>query len=242
MTLEATQLAKLLPKLDNLGKSEAEKLLAGLAGEVNKKCADDGFFWLKFAKTRDEADSVSPVKPVPLHEEYIHSLWKDLIENQVCVIAKSRQMYITWVISLFMCWWARYRPNNAVYYQTQGWPDAVEKICMPGGGYQGRCQFIEENLPSWMHVDYKASEGRIQYPNGSIIQALAGGANQVRGKTPSLYVGDEFAFQEEQEKTWTTVAPLKQKNAKFIIISTPNGSTNTFSVLYHGYPMHVGRS
>ena len=75
MTLEATQLAKLLPKLDNLGKSEAEKLLAGLAGEVNKKCADDGLFWLKFVRTRDEADPENSVKPFPLHEEYIRSIY-----------------------------------------------------------------------------------------------------------------------------------------------------------------------
>jgi phage FluMu gp28-like protein len=108
-------------------------------------------------------------------------------------------------------------------------------VAMPEGGFEGRCQFIENHLPVWMRVDIKVSEGRIQYPNGSIIQALAGGADKPRSHTPSLYVADEFAHQDDQEGVWTAVAPLIQKGAKLIFISTPNGATNQFATLFHGY-------
>ena len=92
-----------------------------------------------------------------------------------------------------------------------------------------------------MRVDYKPSEGRIQYPNGSIIQALAGGANQIRGKTPSVYIGDEFAFQEEQDRSRIQrLLRWSRRERKLILMSTPNGSTNTFSTLWHGYPMNMG--
>jgi phage FluMu gp28-like protein len=69
--------------------------------------------------------------------------------------------------------------------------------------------------------------------------ALAGGANQVRGKTASLIVEDEFAFQPEQSGVYQAVAPLIQKATRFIAVSTPNGRTNTFSDLYHGVSQSI---
>lgn len=242
--LSPEQLKRLLAVSDTLSPKDAQALVAGLGAEVNGKCVSDGLFWLRFVKTRDEADPNTPVKPFPVRSKYVDDeawylrrLWQDFVDHQVCVVAKSRQMLISWAIAAYCVWTARYRPHQAVYFQTQGWPDAVAMTCMPSGGYTGRCQFIEDNLPEWMRVDYKPSEGRIQYPNGSIIQALAGGANQIRGKTVSLYVGDEFAFQEEQDRVYTAVAPLIQKGAKAVFISTPNGANNQFSTLWHGRPV-----
>ena len=229
---------------DTLSPQQAQALVAGLAAEINARCAADGLFWLKFVKTRDEADPECPVKSFPIHSKYIEDedwylrrTWAEFLSREVSVAAKSRQMLLTWITAAFMVWTARYRPHQAIYYQTQGWQDAVGMVCMPQGGYTGRCQFIEDNLPAWMQVDYKASEGRIQYPNGSLIQALAGGANQIRGKTVSVYVGDEFAFQEEQDRVLTAVLPLVQKGAKAIFISTPNGAGNTFATIWHGRPV-----
>ena len=78
----------------------------------------------------------------------------------------------------------------------------------------------------------------MQYPhNGSMIQALSGGADQIRGTTPSLLIEDEFAHQEDQPGVYTAVAPLIQKKAKLVFASTPNGASNTFATLYHGYPV-----
>ena len=89
-----------------------------------------------------------------------------------------------------------------------------------------------------MRQEYKPSEGRIQYPNGSLIQALSGGGDQVRSATGSIFVEDEYAHQEEQDSVYTALAPLIQKGAKGIFISSPNGTSNTFATLYHG--RHVG--
>ena len=114
-------------------------------------------------------------------------------------------------------------------------------VCLAGGdkdtGFLGRMQFIERHLPSWMRIRPKESEGRLNYPNGSLIEALPGGANQVRGKVASIIVEDEFAFQEEARGVYTTVAPLIQKATKFIAISTPNGMENVFADIYHGIPL-----
>lgn len=237
--LDSQTLERILPLIARgaLTEAQATDLQWSLTRELNKRCAEDGLFWLTFVQTRDEADVDHAVKPFPVHEAYVRELWAGLVEHQVTVIAKSRQMLVSWVIACFCVWWARFRANQAIYVQMQGWPDAVAMTCMPAGGYEGRMQFIENHLPAWMRLKAKPSEGRLAYPNGSIIQALAGGANQIRSKTYSLYVGDEFAFCEEQDKIWTAVAPLIQKGSKAIIVSTPNGVDNQFATLWHGYPV-----
>jgi phage FluMu gp28-like protein len=92
-----------------------------------------------------------------------------------------------------------------------------------------------------MRVRLKESEGLLAYPDtGSVIEALPGGANKVRGKVPSLIVLDEFAMHEEAWGEWTAVAPLVQKGMKLLVISTPNGSEgNCFYHLYHGTPKSI---
>jgi hypothetical protein len=236
VVIDQQTLTKVLTKVEagELSERESNLLFRGLTQEINRKCAEDGLFWLKFARTRDEADTDNPVKLVPLHEEYVRDIWNAWLTHKVSALVKSRQMFASWELALFMTWWARYKPHQSVYYQTQTWPDAVMMTSMPKGGHMGRCQFIEANLPDWMRLPVKETEGRLEYPNGSIIQALAGGANQVRGKTPSLYAGDEYAFMEDQDKIWTSVAPLLQKGSKIILVSTPNGTGNMFATLWHG--------
>lgn len=236
-------LAALLERLPTLPETEAQTIYAGLVAELNQQAAQDGLWWLRYVQTRDEADHANAVKPFPLDKPYTHELWTDYLAPEPTVVAKSRQMIVSWETCAFCCWWARYRPHQAVYWQTKDWDDAVMMVSMPeggpSGGFEGRCQFIESHLPDWMRQDVKCSEGRIQYPNGSIIQALSGGAGKVRGKTPSLLVEDEFAHQENQKDVYTACVPLIQKGAKLIFISSPNGANNQFSTLWHGYEVGV---
>jgi phage FluMu gp28-like protein len=234
VSLPTDELRRLLKQADGLPAKDAQQLLAGLAAEVNTRSAADGLFWLKFVVTRDEADPANSVKAFPLHLEYTQLIWRELATKQKVIIAKSRQMLMSWLLACFCVWWARYKPNQAVYWQTKAWDDAVSMVCMPSGGFMARCQFVEEHLPNWMKIPFKASEGRIQYDNGSIIQALAGGADKIRGKTVSVAVEDEFAFQDDQDGVYTAMAPLIQKGSKVIFVSTPNGTSNQFATLYHG--------
>jgi len=203
------------------------------------QCEHDGLFWLRYVYTRDEADPSQAVKPFPVHLEYVQQVWWILDHARFGVIAKSRQMLMSWLIAAHACWWARFKGNQAVYYQTKSFEDAIAMVAMPEGGFEGRCQFIESHQPEWLRQRIKCSEGRIQYPNGSIIQALAGGADKIRGKTASRIYEDEFAMQDDQDGVYTAVAPLIQKGAAAFFVSTPNGSENLFATLYHGRP--VGR-
>lgn len=230
---------RVLDRLDTLAPAEAQALLTAFVHDISERAAHDGLFWLKWVQTRDEADPQHTIKSFPVHLEYIQQLWTLLCDSQRVVVAKSRQMLLSWVLCAFCCWWARYKAHQAVYWQTQQWKDAVGMTCSPAGAPMGRCQFIEANLPRWMQLETKLAEGMLAYPNGSVIQAVAGGADQIRGKVGSVIVLDEFAHQDEQAGVYTTVAPLVQKGAKLFIVSTPNGTGNVFSTLWHGRP--VGR-
>jgi phage FluMu gp28-like protein len=203
------------------------------------QAAADGTFFLRFVQTRDEADPEQTTKPFPLHLAYLTDLWRIIDKNQRVVIAKSRQMMISWLMAAYCVWYARFHANSACYYQTKAFEDAVAMVAMPEGGFEGRCQFIESHLPAWLHMDVKISEGRVQYPNGSIIQALAGGADKIRGKVASVVVEDEFGHQEDQTGVFTAVAPLIQKGTRAIFVSTPNGSDNFYCTLYHGHAMNM---
>ena len=72
------QLVRLLEKVSTLSEGQASKLLLGIAADVLLKCAGDGYFWLRFVKTRDEADSENPVKFFPISEPYLEALWRVL--------------------------------------------------------------------------------------------------------------------------------------------------------------------
>jgi len=225
------QLEALKRGAENVTAEQAIELALALA-------AEDGLFWLAWVVTRDEADPRNSVKSFPVELEYLRLLWNDIHSStDGVVIAKSRQMLVSWVVAAYCVWWARHKPNQAVFWQAQDWDEAKDKVCFPKGPIMGRCQFIEANLPEWMRINVAPLEGRLQYPNGSYIQALPGGAAKIRGNTPSLYVGDEFAHQEEQRGVFTAVAPLIQKGARAIFISTPNGADNQFAELFHGRPV-----
>lgn len=236
-----------LERFDKLSSSEQKATYRALQDEVLRRCTHDGLFFLRFVKTRDEVDPDNTVKPFPIQYDYLRTLWREIETHQKVIIAKSRQVLVSWLACAFAVWWARRRPNQYVVIQTQVWDDATKLVCMAGGDrdatYLGRCQFIERHMPPFMRVKIKESEGQIAYENGSMIEALPGGADKVRGKVPSLVIEDEFAYQSEARGVWTALAPLVQKGMKLVIVSTPCGAEgSTFFHLYHGTPIQTPTS
>lgn len=226
-------------RLADLPPDKAAALLRAVHQEVLTRCQSDGWFWTSFVVTKDEADPDQSTKPFPQHLGYVKSYWEIMATKKRIAVAKSRQMLITWATCAYMCWVARFHSNAAVLYQTQSEDDANGMVSAAGGtkdgGYFGRCQFIERHLPPWMRLQIRDTEGTITYPNGSVIRALPGGANKIRGKTGTVIVLDEMAFLEEAKGSYTAIAPLVQKGAQLIAISTPNGGAgNFFYHLWHG--------
>lgn len=240
-------LTRLRGHLPTMTAQEAQMALAGMRESALARCAAEIGFWLRFVLTRDEADPTTPVKAFPIHTGYARRLVDLLQRERRLAVVKSRQMLVSWAACTVMVHRARFTPHQVVLYQTQNWPDAVKMVAMPGagqdGGFTGRCQFIEAHLPGWLRQAVTATEGRLIYPNGSMIEALPGGADKIRGKTASLIVLDEMAFLEDAKATYTAIAPLVQKGAQLLMISTPNGAEgNMFYHLWHGTPFSTGEA
>ena len=232
---------EILSRLRDLSSEQQATLVTALRLEIRERCHANGWLWLSFVKTRDEADPNQTVKPFPRYLEYVRAIWQELADpnHKRVICAKSRQMIMSWIVCAFATWWARSKPNTFVAIQTQKYDDACKLVSMAGGtqaGYLGRCQFIERYLPEWLQSPgLREGQGTLTYPNGSMIEGLAGGADQIRGKVPSLIILDEFGYQLEAKGVYTAINPLVQKGTKLIVVSTPNGfSGNMFASLYHG--------
>ena len=232
--------AQTLDKLERLDPAAHQQVAAALIQELQQECQKDGLLWLRNVQTRDEADPDQPIKPFPVHLEYIRHLWDLLGTHHRLVIAKSRQMLVSWLVVGFCVWWARYRPHQAVYWQSQQWKDACGMVARSDGQPLGRAHLIERYLPGWLQQPIKTQDGLISYPNGSFIEAVAGGADQIRGKVGSIVVLDEFAKQVEAAGVWATIAPIAHEKVRVVIIGTPNGTDNTFCTLWHGRPVRLG--
>lgn len=240
--LSDAERAETLARLDRLDPKQAQSLLLALRAETMQRCELDGWFWVThFVNTRDEADTES-IKRFP-DKDYLRTIWAEIDEHQRIVIAKSRQLMISWLLCAYAVWFARFHAHKTILWQTQKEPDAFQMVCLAGaskdGGVTGRCQFIERHLPEWMRVPVKESAGVLGYPNGSVIQGIPGGKDQVRSRVASLVLQDEFAYQEEAAGVYQAVAPLIQKSMKFIAVSTPNGPTGIFAELFHGFKQDV---
>ena len=241
-TLSTDDLETLRTKLATATVPEQAAIVATLAEGCRQGCVDDLDFYLRFVRTRDESDPDQSVKLFPVHKARLMELMHEFRDHSKCVVAKSRQVMASWGAVAFATWLARKRANSHVLIQTQNEEDAHKLVALAGaskdGGFEGRCQFIESHLPSWLQMHVQPSAGRIMYPNGSMIEGLPGGANKLRSKTPTLIILDEFAFLEEAKATLTAALPLVQKGAKLLILSTPNGAEgNVFYHVYSGLPI-----
>ena len=227
---------------DALSPTETRTVIHAARGEAIRRCRKDGwFFTTTFVKTRDEADADS-VKMFP-DKTYLRESWRLIHDRQRVVVAKSRQLMWSWLLCAYCVWFARFHEHKAIFWQAQKEEDAFAMVCLPGReeAYAARMQFIVRRLPDWLRGRWKESEGELScLDTQSLVKGLPGGANQIRGKVPSLYVADEFAFQEEQDGVYTAVAPLLQKATKAVFVSTPNGSANMFATLFHGAPVGAG--
>lgn len=225
-----------LERLPPQERARAEELIKKRlqAAEI-EACTQSGWYFVKhLVKTRDEAAGADKsVMPFP-DEPALEAIWNVLEHSpsKLIIIAKSRQIMVSWVTCAFALWRARFFPNRQIVWQTKKEDDAKDMVSYGSDRLdQARMQFIEANLPSWMQKKRRFRDGQIIYDNGSKIVAVPEGGNQVRSKTTSLVVIDEAAFQEQFRSAWTAALPLLNKESRMIAISTANGE-NAFYEAY----------
>lgn len=206
--------------------------------------ADSGFWkFLRYVKTKDShgSDSTDTVKPLMGDSpEYLVVMFLFMLASNVLAIPKSRQMRVSWATTAFAVWHTMTAPYRETLYQTKKDDDANAMVSEGSKNpTAGRMDFIIQHLPDWLAdpniISGRGNQvGRLTYTPGKIdessglpvlwyggsINAIPQGAHQVRQYTPSLFISDESAFQEEFASSMIAVRPAVTGGGKVICVSS----------------------
>ena len=168
--------------------------------------------------TKDEKDKVDPIKSFPIKWEFLYHFVDLLHREDLVVVQKSRQQYITTVSLGVMLW-------DCLFTDARRWliskiteEDATELL-------RDKIRFPYGRLPEWFRRLYPASStpsNRMDFlATESYIRAVAENAaiGDMRGGTASGVLVDEAAFQREYRNIWGAAAPMA---ARIWTVSTPN--------------------
>jgi phage FluMu gp28-like protein len=147
-----------------------------------------------------------------------------VLQNEPLVgIPKSRRMMVSWLLSAYFVWVARYHPNSALFYMSETEQKAAFAV-------DKRCNFIEKNLrrPEFRQETITSKTktgliGHITYPNESYIWALASGGDVLRQYTATTIFLDESEFQPEAPAVVRAALPMVENGAQLILASSSGG-------------------
>ena len=146
---------------------------------------------------------------------YIAALWWN--EDRLAV-PKSRQLRLTHLMVNLHGWLAMMFPGQRIAVQSKKFEDANETLKRLDNSFQ-IMRKMHSNMPFPVHL-YK--EGRMLFPNGSVIMAVAQGASVVRQYTFSAILSDETAFQVEADEAYTAALPTVLGGGKYTMVSSAN--------------------
>jgi len=200
-------------------------------------------------KTKDEHDSVNPVKPVPDHpylrvivdlmllgsrfikvKGALYALEAGLPDDflthiyrgGILLVEKSRDLFITNIICCFCHWRAKYHRYQLILIQSKNEEDAANLVFNKEAD-KARLSFQEFHLPAcFQTTDLKksGSYGHLHYPNGSHTRGIAQGGHIIRSEHPSMIVADEAAFQDEFGASFTAALPACQGGGFYLAVSS----------------------
>lgn len=206
-----------------LNPAERQALYSGLLAEADLRYANDCNLWLRNQVwTLDEATEQK--RRWPTDKPYIQEIVQALDECRLLAIPKSRRMMVSWIVAAWCTHRARYRPANAIYWQSETEDKAAFVV-------DQRCRFIEDNLqtpalrkPYSTIKTTQGQVGRLTYDRTkSYIRAVAQGDSVIRGFTPTVLVMDECEFQPEAAKALEAALATAEKDSHLILVSSSNG-------------------
>jgi len=217
---------------------DLDAALVSLWSAERARCAADPWYWIaKYGITKDEHDKRNPVKLIPNHEylRFVITEWHT--GPRVQFVAKSRQLMVSWLLTLYAVWTAKFAPHRLVLFQSKKHEDACKMVSMKYPD-QARCTFIEKHQPAFLRgcvgdkgewfplkIEDCMVEGRVVYPNGSTIEAIPQGPAQIEGRVPSLFCNDEASLQDEWRAGHAAAMPCvtgttEEDTAHYITVAT----------------------
>lgn len=193
---------------------------------IVKAQKDFNYFLFEMCKTNDPHDNKNPVKFFPKYP-YLIEIANILQHNQKILIAKARQMMISWICCAYLLWEILFKKYKVWFIVSKKEDVANEML--------DRIKFMFNNLPLFIKSRFTVEKSiycrfQIKETKSGII-AVSQDADALRSFTASGIFSDEMAFQPFAEKSFRGYMPTLE-NAKFIGVSTPNGKNFFWKLFY----------
>lgn len=155
----------------------------------------------------------------------------NMVNHNHLIMLTSRQIGKTTLMTIFALWVAMFNPDQTIIMLANNDKRAKGNIA--------RIKLAYEEMEGWIKASVKRYEDhKIQFDNGSIIDAVATSPASARGDSATCILLDELAFVPDNlaNAFWDGFSPSLSENpdAKFFISSTPNGVGNLFYDLCKG--------
>lgn len=199
------------------------------------RCKNDAeYFVFNYCLTKDEHEKGK--KALAKHfpqTEYLKFLINQYVNEDLIIVAKSRQMMITWIYSALLLWTLLFKDAQLIIVQCLKEDRADEHLRV-------KIFYMWANLPDWMkgqlYCTYKKNNierwDKRREKVISRVLAVQQGENAVRQFTASVIFSDEMAMQDEAEQAYSASIPSIDGGGKYIGVSTPNYQ-NFFYRLWH---------
>lgn len=180
------------------------------------------YFIYKYCLTFDTLAKLErePFPDLP-HIKYLINLYQ---RDNMIMVAKSRQMMVTWTFCALLLWQAMFHPAQLCVIQCLREENADDHV-------KNKIYYMWKNLPQWLKEEkparYIYCHFIMEDGSQSMIKGLQQGGNAIRQFTASVVLSDEMAFQPEAEDAFSASIPATMgsgdKRGKYIGVSTPYG-------------------
>lgn len=191
-------------------------------GKIWRACAEDEkFFLYNFVRTKDQSQASSASVREFREEPYITAIIDAIHRDpKPILIDKARRLRVTWTLCGHCVWRAKFHKNRLSVLQSKRREDAWNLVYYKDWS-NGRCSFIESNLPIWMQTEtVEAVSGALFYPTGSKIWGIPQGKHTIRGEGPTDFILDECAFWESFVDSYTAALSLVGDGCCVIAVTT----------------------
>jgi hypothetical protein len=145
----------------------------------------------------------------------------DLVDFDLNIILKSRQMGISTLVSAYSLWLMTFFNDKNILCISITQETAKEIVT--------KVRFANDNLPPWLKVQcVEDNRLSLRLKNGSQIKAVSSAGTAGRSAALSLLVIDEAAFIDNIEEIWLSAQYTLSTGGRAIVLSTPNGVGNFF--------------
>src|ERR1035437_2010230 len=155
-------------------------------------------------------------------------------ENRFSILASGRQIGKSKLLAAYAYWWATFKHEQSIMIASHKLTASKELL--------GYIKFMYENSPTFLrYASVRNNQSSIKFDNGSSIHVGAISEYLCRGRTLSLFIGDEVAFANKNavEGMFDSIYPclIHSSSSKCILSSTRNPKSDNgkfFNHLYEG--------